>query len=169
MREKLFRLMYNLVDHKSALKRICKFCLIIKPERSHHCRQCRKCVLKYDHHCKFLSNCIGFVNYKYFFVFLFYTLILLFFILITLYDGFAIFIEAYGWETSDCKIYAIFYFFILIDFHFVILCKGITTVENKDKNKREDDSRSCFSRMEESFGPGCFGWFCPTSIYNLYK
>lgn len=164
--------MYNLIDHKSALKRICRFCLIIKPERSHHCRVCRRCVLKYDHHCKFLSNCIGFVNYKYFFVFLLYTLLLLLFVLITIFDGFFISLNSFGWETSYCKIYACCYFYIflvfisvldLFIFHLRILCKGITTVENKDKNKKDFEKVSCGKSMEEAFGPGCFSWFFPTS------
>lgn len=44
----------------------CSICLRMKVERSHHCRQCGKCVLKMDHHCPWLANCIGFYNYKYF-------------------------------------------------------------------------------------------------------
>lgn len=166
--------MYNMIDHRSALKRICKFCLIIKPERSHHCRVCRKCVLKYDHHCKFLSNCIGFVNYKFFFLFLLYTLILLLFIICTLFEGLEIYINEFGWDTSFCKIFAFSYLFIflvfvsvadLFIFHLMILIKGITTVENKDKNKRENiyEEKTCKEGMEESFGKGWLCWFCPTS------
>ena len=34
--------------------------------RTHHCKQCNKCVLKMDHHCQWVLNCIGFYNYKYF-------------------------------------------------------------------------------------------------------
>ncbi|KAJ1311007.1 hypothetical protein OPQ81_009514 [Rhizoctonia solani] len=29
----------------------CNKCQGLKPERAHHCRVCKSCILKYDHHC----------------------------------------------------------------------------------------------------------------------
>jgi palmitoyltransferase len=31
-----------------------------------HCIRCNTCVVGFDHHCKWLNNCIGSLNYKYF-------------------------------------------------------------------------------------------------------
>ena len=33
-----------------------------------HCRACDKCVLHFDHHCKWLNNCVGSKNYHSFFI-----------------------------------------------------------------------------------------------------
>ncbi|XP_030932594.1 probable protein S-acyltransferase 14 isoform X2 [Quercus lobata] len=53
--------------------RFCRKCSQLKPPRCHHCSVCGRCVLKMDHHCVWVVNCVGALNYKYFLLFLFYT------------------------------------------------------------------------------------------------
>ena len=53
--------------------RFCKKCHVPKPDRTHHCSTCKRCVLKMDHHCPWLSTCLGLHNYKAFVLFLIYT------------------------------------------------------------------------------------------------
>lgn len=40
--------------------KICKKCHEIKPPRAHHCSICDTCVLKMDHHCPWINNCVGY-------------------------------------------------------------------------------------------------------------
>jgi palmitoyltransferase len=54
----------------------CKICNVVKPLRTHHCSICKKCHIRMDHHCPWVNNCIGFSNFRYFALFLFYLLIL---------------------------------------------------------------------------------------------
>eukprot|EP00746_Dinoflagellata_sp_MGD_P008648 gnl/MRDRNA2_/MRDRNA2_117330_c0_seq1.p1 gnl/MRDRNA2_/MRDRNA2_117330_c0~~gnl/MRDRNA2_/MRDRNA2_117330_c0_seq1.p1 ORF type:complete len:299 (-),score=24.49 gnl/MRDRNA2_/MRDRNA2_117330_c0_seq1:99-995(-) len=44
----------------------CNKCLIWRPERSHHCKSLGICVLRMDHFCPWIGNCVGFRNHKQF-------------------------------------------------------------------------------------------------------
>ncbi|KAG8432475.1 hypothetical protein GDO86_016932 [Hymenochirus boettgeri] len=63
--------------------RICKICKVIQPDRCWHCKTCNICVLKKDHHCIWLNNCVGFSNYKSFILFCLYSSLYCLFISVT--------------------------------------------------------------------------------------
>uniref|UniRef100_A0A6G1SPL2 Palmitoyltransferase n=1 Tax=Aceria tosichella TaxID=561515 RepID=A0A6G1SPL2_9ACAR len=68
--------------------RFCEKCNLIKPDRCHHCSICRVCVLKMDHHCPWINNCVSFTNYKFFVLFLGYTFALCVFVAATTFPHF---------------------------------------------------------------------------------
>ena len=47
----------------------CEYCNRKKFLRSSHCRTCNVCVLRRDHHCVWIANCVGIGNNRFFFIF----------------------------------------------------------------------------------------------------
>ena len=59
------------------VQRNCSICSIRRPKKCQHCFFCDNCVEEFDHHCQYVSNCIGKRNKKYFLFFIIFDFIFL--------------------------------------------------------------------------------------------
>ncbi|KAG8191560.1 hypothetical protein JTE90_021165 [Oedothorax gibbosus] len=71
---------------------VCNRCETYRPPRAHHCRICRRCVRRMDHHCPWINNCVGELNQKYFIQFL---------IFVGLASLYSVVMVVISW-TADC-------------------------------------------------------------------
>ncbi|KAK5650884.1 hypothetical protein RI129_001913 [Pyrocoelia pectoralis] len=87
----------------------CGVCQGYKAPRSHHCRKCGRCVLKMDHHCPWINNCVGWGNHAHFTAFLFFAVVgcghASFILSISLYRG--IFRASYIYHNVHLSLYGL--------------------------------------------------------------
>jgi hypothetical protein len=61
-------------EHKIEFKR-CDRCYVVRTPRVHHCSVCKGCIMRMDHHCPWINNCVGQFNQKFFIQFCYYSLL----------------------------------------------------------------------------------------------
>lgn len=49
---------------------VCLICHAKRPFRCFHCKECSRCVSRFDHHCPWMDNCVGLGNQRLFYLFL---------------------------------------------------------------------------------------------------
>jgi len=156
---------------RSGDRRHCKWCGKYKPDRCHHCRVCRTCVLKMDHHCPWIYNCVGHGNYKYFFLLLVYSVadlhMIIWFQGISVKESIEVdkpfltmFLLIFG-ETLAFLIGTLLSGFL--SFHIWLMFKAMTTIEFCEKSmpkrpKAENADKS--SGMRSAYDEACFGNIC---------
>lgn len=118
--------------------RFCEKCRVVKPDRAHHCSVCGVCVLKMDHHCPWINNCVSFTNYKFFVLFLGYALLYCLYVSLT---SLPYFIQFWRGDLQGIgRFHILFLFFVavmfgvsllsLFGYHCYLVCENRTTLES---------------------------------------
>lgn len=61
---------YLTLLEKGDFKQVCVVCRARRKMRSHHCKECGRCVDRLDHHCPWIDNCVGIGNQRSFYCFI---------------------------------------------------------------------------------------------------
>jgi hypothetical protein len=156
--------------------------ILIQPMRCKHCPYCERCILKRDHHCPWVLNCLGYNNYKTFFMMQIYVWTTCFFILGYYWQP--LYTAVANKSTSLGMLYLISLEFCLTlglgitllyfnIFHIWLICKGYTTTEynfeyKKEKNNpRSNYNISCCKNFRSVFGERLIEWILPFSMFII--
>jgi hypothetical protein len=161
--------------------RMCNWCFKTKPDRCHHCSQCNQCVLKMDHHCPWVANCVGFNNYKYFFCMISNCMFVCWLIVATSWRTVAQALthpEAFDYRVA----YMIVTIYLLccvltilvtlfVAFHIYLINNGWTTIEYCEKKSSGFHAgmpynRGLFRNLQTSLGTNPLLWLVPISKFS---
>ncbi|KAJ6699572.1 ZINC FINGER DHHC DOMAIN CONTAINING PROTEIN [Salix purpurea] len=168
--------------------RYCQKCSHFKPPRAHHCRVCRRCVLRMDHHCIWISNCVGHANYKVFFVFVVYAAIACIYSLVLLVGSLTVDPLKDELQSGDSfrTIYVISGLLlvplsaalgVLLGWHVYLILQNKTTIEYHEGVRamllaekgghvyKHPYDVGTYENLTTVLGPRIFCWVCPTSGY----
>ncbi|KAG2729817.1 hypothetical protein I3760_01G267200 [Carya illinoinensis] len=155
--------------------RHCDRCSTYKPPRAHHCRVCRRCVLRMDHHCLWINNCVGYWNYKPFFILVLYATIV--------YSN-NLFISK-GLRRKDSPQGFLLMISLsatlgtLLVWHIYLIIHNMTTIEyyegiraswlarKSGQSYQHPFNLSVYRNITSVFGPNMLKWWCPTALGHL--
>ncbi|KAJ2400792.1 palmitoyltransferase for Vac8p [Coemansia sp. RSA 2559] len=176
--------MYAITVKDNGEPRYCLKCNLPKPDRAHHCSVCGICVLKMDHHCPWVNNCVGFNNQKAFLLFIAYAALYCVDIaLTTIVFYFRFMINAP--DTTEVAITPLFLVILslafsaamigFVSFHVYLTLNNLTTIESYERNnfRLEHERRGSGKKhinlfdlgpkknLKQIFGSRWFMWFIP--------
>jgi len=156
--------------HPDGFKRWCKKCRKPKPPRTHHCTVCRRCVLKMDHHCPWVCNCVGWRNYRTFFLFMAYLWVGCLYVMATAAPTFLKHILTRGPITKG-HTYVVMSFILafsvsiavgmLLGWHVYLVVTAQTTIEWYGNRVRADEAKK---QMRKFVNEWDVGWLENTAV-----
>lgn len=156
----------------------CVTCKMYRPPRASHCSRCDNCIEGFDHHCPWVGNCIGALNYRFFLSFISVMTLLCAFVtatssahlaLLALEDNHDFHRAARRTPTSIVCIAFAFAFFLVIGrlwvYHAYLVIHNLTTNEEINRAYDKDRSPHFFDR---GIKQNTCGRFCaPVGISRL--
>ncbi|KAJ4720744.1 S-acyltransferase [Melia azedarach] len=166
----------------------CDKCSAYKPPRTHHCKVCRRCVLRMDHHCLWINNCVGHWNYKAFF------LLVLFGTTGSIYSTVMLISSGFhkDWDFGERVPLKIFYVCCgammvllsltlgtLLGWHVYLIIHNMTTIEyyegiraawlarKSGQSYRHPFDVGVYKNITLVLGPNMLTWLCPTAVSHL--
>ncbi|XP_052730924.1 probable protein S-acyltransferase 15 isoform X2 [Vigna angularis] len=133
----------------------CDKCFVYKPPRTHHCRVCRRCILKMDHHCLWINNCVGYWNYKAFFVFVLYATMSSIYATVIFIS--CVFLK--DWDPIKGSSLKIFYY------HEGNRAKWLAM--KSGQSYRHPFNIGAYRNITSILGPNMLKWLCPTAVSHL--
>ncbi|KAM1336754.1 hypothetical protein ACFX13_041793 [Malus domestica] len=177
---------HSVVSDQESKKNVrCDKCSTYKPPRTHHCRVCRRCVLRMDHHCMWINNCVDYWNYKAFFMLALYAT------LACLYSTVMIikcvsqkdfeFIGSDSHKVMSGLVMASLTVMLgaLLGWHIYLITNNMTTIEyyegiraawlagKSGQSYRHPYNLSVHKNISLVLGPSMLKWLCPTSVGHL--
>lgn len=168
-------------------QRYCDKCRVYKPPRTHHCRVCKRCVLKMDHHCVWINNCVGYMNYKAFIIFVLHAAIGSIYSLV-------IFISFILQRDQDASMRSHKFFYAtcgtiivvlclstttLFGWHIYLLTRNMSTIEYRGAVRamwlaRKSGQKyhhpydlGAYKNLTSILGPNVLKWACPWAVGHL--
>ncbi|CAN1238218.1 Probable protein S-acyltransferase 15 [Linum grandiflorum] len=172
----------------SSRQRQCDKCSKYKPPRAHHCRVCRVCVLRMDHHCLWINNCVGYWNYKAFFNLVSYATAACIYSMVVILNC----STHKDWDIEGQLHFKIVYILsgilmggmsitlgTLLGWHIYLIARNMTTIEYHEGTRaawlakksgqmyRHPFNISVYGNISSVLGPNMLKWFCPTAVGHL--
>ncbi|KAJ1952001.1 palmitoyltransferase for Vac8p [Dipsacomyces acuminosporus] len=158
-------LVYSITVKDNGQPRFCLKCNAPKPDRTHHCSICGRCILKMDHHCPWLNNCVGFHTQKAFLLFIFHGSL---YCSTTFVTSVVYFLRDFMDLPGDTEINVGVIILIILSgvfalcllvftgFHIYLLLSNLTTIESYERNnyKIAHGRRSAHSKYVNLFNVG---------------